>query len=268
MKFGFIGFGNMASAAAGFAMKNGFLNPQDSIVYDINPAATRFAQSLGMAKAESASAVVSSAEYVQLGVKPQNLDELIPQINQSYHPTAPVLVSICAGVSIEKYEQMIPDARVLRLMPNLNAAVGQSITAICANARVGAGEFQTIEAYCNCFGTSLHLPESQFSAFCALASSAPAFVFLFIDELARAGVACGLTKSIAQQIAVQMLMGSAANLRQSDSHPYALIDKVCSPGGTTIAGIDKLREHGFAHAVSQAVKAAYTRDAAFSPTKY
>jgi pyrroline-5-carboxylate reductase len=256
-KLGLLGFGVMASAMVQCALSSGFFAPEDLIVFDKSPAAIEKAKALGIAVAQSAGQVIEQASAVQLGTKPQDLESLLLQIADSVGQYHPLLISIAAGVPLQK---IYLGTHVVRLMPNLNATIGQSMTAYCAGAEVSAEELDFVAQYCTCFGKAIPLEEKHFSAFCALASSAPAFVFLFLDELARAGVTCGLPKALALEIATQMTLGSAMQTAQSDQHPYALIDRVCSPAGTTIAGINKLRELGFAHAVSQAVQASYQRD--------
>jgi len=251
---GFIGTGVMAGAMLQAALDADFLRPEDVMAYDKLPqAAGRF----GVAVAESVRDVAAGCDIIQLGVKPQDMPTLLEEISPVLRPDC-LVISIAAGVPLMRITPRAP--RAVRLMPNINATVGQAITAYCAAEDVSQGELDFVAGYCGCFGRAVALDEKHFSAFVALAGSAPAFVFLFIDELARAGVTAGLPKARALEIAAQTVFGSAALVKQSDAHPYALADRVSSPGGTTIAGINKLREHGFAHAISQAVLAAYNRD--------
>ena len=246
MKYGFIGTGVMAGAMLESALAAGFLAKEDVLVYDkYHPeAAARF----GAEVASSAAELVRQCDVVQLGMKPQ--DFTVPE-------THALVISIAAGVRLAKITPNAP--RAVRLMPNINTTVGQGMTAFCASEQVTPDELAWIRQYCGCFGQCVALEERHFSAFTALAGSAPAFVYLFIDELARAGVTAGLPKALALEIAAQTVFGSAAQVKASGLHPYELIDRVCSPGGTTIAGINALREHGFAHAVSQAALASYHR---------
>lgn len=255
MKIGFIGVGVMAGAMLRAALDAGFLKPADVIVYDkFPPAPEKFP---GVTIAASAKELAAACDILQLGVKPQDLPALLEDISPALRPGC-LVISIAAGVPLAKITPYAPKA--VRLMPNINATVGQAMTAYCAADTVDGDELDFIKGYCECFGRAIALEEKHFSAFVALAGSAPAFVYLFIDELARAGVAAGLPKAQALAIAAQTAFGSAALVQQSGLHPYELIDRVCSPGGTTIAGVNKLREHGFAHAVSQAALAAYNRD--------
>jgi len=256
MKFGFIGTGVMAGAMLESALDKGYLQKEDVLVYDkYHPEA---AAKFGAGIAESAVDIAKQCDTVQLGVKPQDLPALLEEIDETLHAKKSLAISIAAGVPLKKVA--IYAHRAARLMPNINATVGQGMTAYCATARVGPEDLAWLKGYCECFGKAVALEERHFSAFTALAGSAPAFVYLFIDELARAGVTAGLPKSLALEIAAQTVFGSAAQVKESALHPYELIDRVCSPGGTTIAGINALREHGFAHAVSQAALASFRRD--------
>jgi len=264
MKFGFIGTGVMAGAMLESALAAGFLQKEDVLVYDKRPdAAARF----GVEIAGSAVQVAAQCDVVQLGVKPQDLHTLLEDIDEILHANNSLAVSIAAGVPLKRIA--VYAHRAARLMPNINATVGQGMTAWCATDRVGPADLAWLRGYCECFGRAVQLEEKHFSAFTALAASAPAFVYLFIDELARAGVTAGLPKALALEIAAQTVFGSAAQVQRSAVytgtaegrlHPYELADRVCSPGGTTIAGVNALREYGFAHAVSQAVLASYKRD--------
>ena len=116
-------------------------------------------------------------------------------------------------------------------------------------------------------GEVIALDEKFFSAFGVVAGAAPAFAYMFIDELARAAVKIGMNKKTALKIAAQTVLGSAKMIAQSGEHPYELVDRVCSPGGTTIEGVAALNENGFSNAVMQAVTAAFEKDKKLSEKK-
>ncbi|MDR2525225.1 MAG: pyrroline-5-carboxylate reductase [Oscillospiraceae bacterium] len=266
-RFGLIGVGVMGGAMLSAALQTGFLNARDVIVYDKTAAQrARAAAEFGVHIASSAGEVARYAEIVQLSVKPQDYPALLAAIDADLARERPLVLSIAAGLTLAKTAGMLPqsgaDVSLVRMMQNINATVGESMTAYCPNGKVSPDAFAVVEKYCRCFGRVLRLEEQYFSAFLALAGSAPAFVYLFMDELARAGVACGLQKATALEIAVQTVLGSAKLLQSSEKHPQALIDQVCSPAGTTVAGMEALHEYGFTNAVHQAVKAAYARDKA------
>ena len=255
MKFGFIGTGVMAGAMLESALDKGFLKKEDVLVFDkYHPEA---AERFGVEVAESAAEVAVQCDVIQLGMKPQDMPAALEEIDEALQRNKPLVITIAAGVPLKKIAVYVPLAA--RLMPNINTTVGQGMTAFCLTEQATQEEHALVKGYCACFGKAVALEERHFSAFTALAGSAPAFVYLFIDELARAGVTAGLSKALALEIAAQTVFGSAVQVQESGLHPYELIDRVCSPGGTTIAGINALREHGFTHAASQAVLAAYAR---------
>jgi len=241
----------MAGAMLKAALRTELVQAKDVLVYDKNPAA---AERFGVEVAMSASEVVGRSKVIQLGVKPQDMPGLLSELDLRNR----LVISIAAGVTLAQIEPHAPCC--VRMMPNINAAVGQAITAYCATEQVTPAELAFIKSYCECFGQAIHLEEEHFSAFLALAGSGPAFVYLFIDELARAGVAAGLPRVTALEIAAQSVLGSAAMVQESNVHPCELADRVCSPEGTTIAGVNALLKHGFSHAVSQAVLTAAARD--------
>jgi len=256
MKYGFIGTGVMAGAMLSSALETGYLRKEDVLVYDkYHPEA---AEKFGAGTAGSAPELVAQCDVVQLGMKPQDLPAALEEIDEALQKQKPLVISIAAGVPLKKIT--VYAHRAARLMPNINTTVGQGMTAFCLTEQATPDETAWVKGYCECFGKAVALEEKHFSAFTALAGSAPAFVYLFIDELARAGVTAGLPKALALEIAAQTAFGSAAQVKASGLHPYELIDRVCSPGGTTIAGINALREHGFAHAISQAALASFRRD--------
>lgn len=147
-------------------------------------------------------------------------------------------------------------------MPNLNVQIGAGLTALAANQAAQATVLPAVTQIFAGIGTTLALPEADFSTFVALAGSAPAFAYLFMDALAHAGVKYGLTKAQALAIVSQMTVGSAQMIQQADQAPWSLIDAVASPGGTTIAGVLALQAGGFETALTQAVDAVIAKDQA------
>ncbi len=165
------------------------------------------------------------------------------------------------GVSLATLEDALgsQDQPVLRIMPNVNVAINAGMTAYAANDSV-AGQLDGLLDLLNVLGKTMALPEDQFSTFVALAGSSPAFVYLFIDSLSRAGVKYGLTKKQATAIAAQAVMGSAQNVLASEQSPFDLIDQVSSPGGTTVAGLLAMEQAGLMSAVIKGVDATIAKD--------
>jgi pyrroline-5-carboxylate reductase len=248
-KIGFIGTGTMAGIMLQAALHRGFLQPTQVLVYDKSPqAAARF----GVPVATGATELAAQCDIIHLGVKPQDQPALLAALDLADK----LVISIAAGITLAQ----IGATRAVRLMPNLNAAAGQGITAYCATHSVGEHELDFVRGYCACFGQAIALAEKDFSAFLALAASGPAFVYQFIADLAAAGTQLGLAGDVALEIAAQCVLGSATMVQQGTAAPEELVRRVCSPGGTTIAGMNKLHELNFSHAVQQAAQAAAARD--------
>ena len=173
----------------------------------------------------------------------------------------PLLISIAAGKSTAYLEeQLTVPCPVVRVMPNINALVGEAISAVCAGKNATADQAKTVCDLMACTGKVLELEETMFPLFGVLGGCSPAFVYMFIDALARAGVKHGMRKDQALQIATQSVLGSAKMIAESSEHPWELIDRVCSPGGTTIEGVLSLKADRLETAVQNAVDAAVEKD--------
>lgn len=262
--FGFIGAGNMAGAIVRGTVRAGTA-PADVVVADPSLAATAaLAAELGVRVAASNQEVVQGCDYVVLAVKPQVLPAVLAELREELAAARPVVVSIAAGQTVAGIEAALPEgARLVRVMPNVNAMIGQGMAAVCAGTHATAAHVAEVAALLGTVGEVVELPEKDFGAFQALAACGPAFVFTFIEALARGGLRNGLPKAVAVRIAAQMVLGSAQLVltRGEDGiTPAALTDMVTSPAGTTVAGLVAAEERGFSPAVVRAVDAAVQRD--------
>jgi len=175
-------------------------------------------------------------DAVLLGIKPQMLGSLAPEIARLLTPDA-LVISILAGSETATLSSHFPDAKIVRLMPNLAAAIGKSPLGLFSKAMDDDGKVQ-LELTLAPLGTAIWLnEESQMDAVTALAGSGPAFVYRFIDALAKGGVATGLPQNVAATLAMAMVEGAAALAATSDESPAELAARVTSPGGTTAAGL-------------------------------
>lgn len=262
LKLGFIGVGHMAQAIILGLLQTKVVAANDIFVHGGHLAHYQaFANAHGLQIAADNQGVVQVADVVILAVKPQQkeavLAELVPLLQQQQRP----LLSLLSGVSLAELAQLVgAEVPLVRVMPNLNVQIKAGITALAAN-QAGQGQaLTTAQQLFGALGTTLPLAEDDFSTFVALAGSAPAFVYLFIDALAHAGVKYGLTKQQAVKIVAQMVAGSAQLVQQSDQSPWDLADAVASPGGTTIAGLLALQAAGFEPAITKAVDATIAKD--------
>ncbi|MBQ1264757.1 MAG: pyrroline-5-carboxylate reductase, partial [Oscillospiraceae bacterium] len=149
---------------------------------------------------------------------------------------------------------------LVRVMPNINARVQSSVSAICPNEAATQEQTDIVRAMFETVGGVWQLSEQHFPAFAAIGGASGAFVYLYIDALASAGVKAGLPRDLAQEIACHTVLGSAKLQLASEEHPVRLCDQVCSPGGTTIEGVHMLKKLGFESAVQQAIAAIIEKD--------
>lgn len=274
--FGFIGAGNMAGAIVRGAVEAGFTSGDDAATFLLTSAhesASRLAEELGDERVEAvddAADLVSRSDVVVLGVKPYVIPEVAEELADALAEAKPLIVSLAAGLTLERLESLLPDgARVVRVMPNMAAALGQSMTALAAGTEASEEDLATAQGLMDAVGRTTVIAEKDFSAFIGLAGSSPAFVFEFIDALSRAGVLGGIPKAQAVEMVAQAVVGSALTVQAESAKraetgsgrtPADLIDAVCSPGGTTVAGVVAMERAGFSTAVIDAFNATVARD--------
>ena len=171
------------------------------------------------------------------------------------------MLTIAAGKSTEWYaERLAKGTPVVRVMPNINAKVKASVTAVCGGKYAGEEHIKIADGIFSSVGKVYHIEEGMFPAFSALGGASGAFVLMYIDALAEAGVRAGFARPLAEELATATVVGSGALAMDSGEHPIALMNKVCSPGGTTIEGVCRLRELGFETAVQQGLQAIIDKD--------
>ena len=257
--WGFIGGGKMGGALMCAAAKS---LPAGAIrLADPAPAAQERARAMGAAVTDNA-AIAQTADYIFLGVKPQMMGELLSGIREELarRQSPFTLVSMAAGLSIADIRRMAGgDYPVIRIMPNLPVTAGEGMILYTRSANVSGECMERLKEGLSAAGCWDELPEKLIDAGSAVSGCGPAFVSLLIEALADGGVACGLPRQKALLYAEQTVKGTAAQLMATESHPAALKDAVCSPGGSTIAGVRALEQGGFRTAAVEAVVAAYNR---------
>lgn len=256
---GFIGTGNMGGALACAAARS-----TDCRLLLANRTAAKasaLAKELG-GEVVSNEQAAREADFLFLGVKPQMMQALLASLAPvlSERRSRFVLVTMAAGLTMQRIAEMAAGAYpVIRIMPNTPAAIGAGMITYCYNDAVTQAEAAQFSAVMAGVGRFLQLDEQQIDAASAVAGCGPAFVDLFLEALADGGVACGLPRAAAMELAAQMTLGSAQLALASGQHPGQLKDAVCSPGGTTILGVRTLEARGFRSAVMEAVIAAYEK---------
>lgn len=259
MKISCIGTGAMGGAIMRAVCKK--YDVKDIKVTDKNAEMGKaFAKETG-ATFVSSNKDVLDADYIFLAVKPQFLGDVFAEIAGDI-PASAVVISMAAGVKIEKLQAWAPKARFVRMMPNVCAQIGQAMTAVTWNDNISEKESNDVKEILSAAGKVEQVPEKLMDCVTAVSGSGPAFVFMFIEALADAAVRCGMPRAQAYTYAAQTVYGSAGMVLESGKHPAVLKDMVCSPAGTTIEGVAALEKDGFRNAVIDAVTAAYEKSAA------
>jgi pyrroline-5-carboxylate reductase len=238
--------------------------------------AKSLAKELGANFVTSNAQIIENCSHIILAVKPAFFSSVLEQIKDSYNNIAkseqknlPVIISIMAGLSIEKIEQMSIQAgisgglqNILRLMPNLPATVNEGMIALCTKENVSSEiskEVEFVKEILSCAGKVEQVSEKLMDVVTAVSGSGPAYGFMFIEALADAAVLLGMPRNQAYIYAAQTLKGAAQMVLETSEHPAKLKDAVCSPGGTTIQAVKSLEEKGFRSAVISAVESAYNK---------
>ena len=259
MKIGFIGLGNMGASLAKVVLqaKTG----DDLLLANRSQVKVHsFIADFG-GQVSSNEEIFAEADVIFLGVKPAQFSELLAQYQSILEKRESLLlISMAAGLTLEKLASFLPSHhRIIRIMPNTPVAIDQGVIsyAMSANCLAEDGEL-----FCQLLakaGLLVELADGLIDAATGLAGCGPAFVYLFIEALADAGVQAGLPREMALKMAAQTVVGAGQMVLESQQHPGVLKDQVCSPGGSTIAGVASLEEHAFRGTVMDAVHQAYKR---------
>lgn len=256
MKIGFIGLGNMAKAMIGGMLAKEIARPEEILGF-AKTEKTRedVKEKYGIQILGDNAAVAARADIVILAVKPQMFGEVILQIKDVVKEDA-LVVSIAAGKTITQIERAFGrKLKLIRCMPNTPALVGEGCSGVCRNERVSDGEMKQCMELLQSFGIAEEVPEHLIDAVVGASGSSPAFVFMFLEALADGAVKAGMPRGQAYRFAAQAVLGSARLMLETGKHPGELKDMVCSPGGTTIEGVETLEKMGFRSAVMEAVDA-------------
>lgn len=259
MKIGFIGLGNMGASLTKSVLQ---ARPSDEILL-ANRSQVKvdaFIANFG-GQTSNNEEIFEEADVIFLGVKPAQFSELLSQYQTILEKEKVFfLISMAAGLTLEKLASLIPSQhRIIRMMPNTPASIGQGVISYALSPNCRA---EDSEIFCQLLakaGLLVELGESLINAATGLAGCGPAFVYLFIEALADAGVQTGLPRETALKMAAQTVVGAGQLVLESQQHPGVLKDQVCSPGGSTIAGVASLEAHAFRGTVMEAVHQAYKR---------
>lgn len=263
MRIGIIGTGNM-----GGALMDAFSLDKENQMYAYNKGREKLdavCARTGATPVNGAKEAVFGCDLILLAVKPIVMPEILEEIRDLVQPHQ-IIVSVAVGLSVASYEAVLgADKQIVRAMPNTPAAVQEGLTAFAFGAGVTVENREKVLSLFSMAGRTAVLPERLMNAVSALTGSSPAFVYMFIEAMADAGVYAGIPRAQAMEMAAQAVLGSAKMVLETGKHPGILKDEVCSPGGTTIRGVATLEQGGMRGTVMDAIRA--TVDAAGVPQK-
>ncbi len=264
--FGVVGLGRMALALLLPLLESGLIDPAAVRAAVASPSSAQRLREIHGLAVDSEATEAWRAPVVVLAVKPQQLDHVALQAAAARrHPVsspasdAPLLISVLAGVRLERLQRLFPQWRCVRAVPNTPCQVRAGLTGLAWGEGIDPEQRQWVQSLFAQVGEVLELPEAQLDAFLALTSSGPAFVAVMAEALADGAVAAGLPRALAHHLTHRTLAGCAALLHEQALHPAQLKDMVSSPAGTTIAGLRQLERAGVRSALIEAVVAAAAR---------
>ena len=256
MKYGFIGCGNMGGAIARALSRS----TKDICITDRSGKAAALAETLGIVYTDT-DTIARQCDRIFLAVKPHMMAGVLEPLAPVLKTRKPLLITMAAGLTMQRIQEMAGTSLpVIRIMPNTPTAVGKGVIPYCANDLVSEEILADWVRDMEPCGLLDPLEENLLDAASALSGSGPAYAYVLLEALADGAVACGLPRAKAMDYAAATLAGAAEMYLSSHTHPGALKDAVCSPGGSTIAGLRVLEQRGFRSAAMDCVAAAYEKN--------
>lgn len=253
---GVCGTGNMGQAIVKGLVASKAIAADHIYLYNIHrEKAAALAEETGAVVVDSPLELAKRSQALIMAVKPNMMEKAVGAVRDGLSKEK-VLISIAAGLSLESLAGYAGEkAKIIRVMPNTPAMVGEGMASISPNGNVTSDETADTVAVFSSFGKAEVVDEKMIDAVCGLSGSGPAYVYLFIEALADGAVLEGMPRQMAYTFAAQTVLGAAKMVLETETHPGALKDAVCSPGGTTIEAVRTLEEGGFRAAVMNAVRA-------------
>jgi len=260
LQIAWIGGGNMAEALMRGMFEAGSAHPQSTRVADPSDVRrSHIASTFGVEVTADNASAVAGADLIFLAVKPQQLKEALVSIAAFLSPES-LVVSIAAGVRIDTLLGWLgKPVRVVRVMPNTPALVGQGAAALCRGGAANEADEVLVGRLLESSGLVVHVTEAEIDAVTALSGSGPAYVFLLAEAMAAAGEKLGLSAEVSMKLATKTVSGAGALLAASEESPSSLRAKVTSKGGTTAAAVSRLEQEGWSSIMERAMHAAMVR---------
>jgi pyrroline-5-carboxylate reductase len=260
MKVAFIGGGVMGEVILSAVLDKGLASPQDVSVSDVSEARQHYLeQKYAVTALGDNRQVAGRGDIVVLAIKPQNLTEVMAGLNGRFVP-AQLVLSIVAGARIATLSHGLSHRRIVRVMPNTPARIGEGMTVWTATDEVTEQQREQAGAILSAMGKEIYVDDEKYIDMAtAVSGSGPAYVFLFVEALVEAARHIGLPRDMAQKLVLQTLTGSGHFLEKSGKEPSELRKMVTSPGGTTAEALAQFEKGQFTELVKRAVEAAYKK---------
>lgn len=258
MRIGFIGSGNMAEAIIAGMIKSDF-TASDILILDINQERIDLMVEKHKVSSIDIDSFFLEADIIVLAVKPQIIEKVLTTYKNHIRKNH-LLISIAAGIKIDKISSLSSSEKIVRVMPNTPALISKGISALTFKSKqISENDKNQVESIMKSIGEFVWLDENQMDAVTALSGSGPAYVYRFIDAMIDSGVLIGLNRDLARKLVVETVLGSTMMLKTSKMSPKELESQVTSPGGTTIHGLVSMEKNNFSPSIKEGIKAAYER---------
>lgn len=259
LKIAIIGCGNLGTSIAnGLLMRSDF-EPRNLTLTKRNTASLAEFEAKGAHVHTDNSAAAKYADLVLLGVKPYNVGNILNEIKPALDPSKQVIISLATGITLkEMYEVLDPTTVAFRAMPNIAADIQESVTCIC-HEQANPVQLEQVKELFNSIGFTISIDENLMEAATVLGACGIAYVLRFMRAMIQGGIQIGFDSTTASKIVNQTVKGAAELMIQKNIHPEAAIDKVTTPKGCTIVGLNEMEHQGFSSAMVRGVIASYEK---------
>jgi len=257
-KIAIIGAGNLGIAIVEGLIKNNAFEASQIIATRNNLAKIEHLKNLGITITNDNQLAVKEADYILLCVKPFKVEEILTQLKPHFNPNK-ILISVATGISLNTYENILTDdIKIFRAMPNTAASVEEAITCICGNNK-DEEILEEVKTIFNTIGETVIINEELMNAATVIGACGIAYVLRFIRAMIQGGIEIGFDNETASKIVTQTVKGAAELLIENGLHPEAEIDKVTTPKGCTIAGLNEMEHQGFSSALIKGIKTSFDK---------
>lgn len=258
MKLGFIGAGNMGGAILKGILAGGKVEANNIFIRNSSDSSTQnAAQKNGVQACSSLKELAQKSDIVFIGVKPYLVAKVLGEIKDELKNK--IVISMAASVEIRDIEAIIPEIKVVRIMPNTPVEVGAGVIGVSFSELISKDEQPEIVELFDNIGKVEVISEKDMAGLTAISGSGPAYVYMFIEALADGAVLNGLRRDVAYRLAANTVLGSAKMVLETNEHPGKLKDDVCSPAGSTIEAVRVLEKNNFRSAVIECERACFEK---------